>query len=178
VRGANGLNLFGGRNTIAAEQISIACDRVIRADAEAGLQALAQRAPDAAFERLTEALVLLSGLAFENSGLSLAHSITRGLPLVAGTETTLHGFHVGYGLLVQWILEGRDEAFLREQLAFYRRIGLATRLQELGVADADDTTLQTIATGTMKSPHLHHFDRPLQAADFLGAMQRLEALAA
>lgn len=177
-RAANGLNLFGGRNTLAAEQISIACDHTLRADAEAGLQALEKRQPDEAFERLTEALVLLSGLAFENSGLSLAHSITRGLPLIAGTDSTLHGFHVAYGLLVQWVLEGRDEDFLAAQMAFYRRIGLAVNLQGLGAAAADDATLQTIADGTLRSPHLHHFSRPLQAADFVAAMRQVEALAA
>lgn len=177
-RAAAGLNLFGGRNTLAAAQLSIACDQTIRADAEAGLRALERRQPDEAFERLTEALVLLSGLAFENSGLSLAHSITRGLPLIPGTASTLHGFHVGYGLLVQWVLEGRDEAFLQSQCRFYRRIGLALGLRELGAADADARTLQTIADGTMKSPHLHHFTRPLSAADFFTAMQRVEALAA
>lgn len=178
VRGAGGLNLFGGAGTIAAAQLSIACDRVIREDAVAGLRALDDQTPTPAFERLTEALVLLSGLAFENSGLSLAHSITRGLPLAAGSETTLHGYHVGYGLLVQFILEERPPAFLAEQLAFHRAVGLATNLAGLGVRDVDDATIRRIADGTMSSPHIGHFQRPLAADDFATAMHRLETLAA
>ena len=178
VRGSKGLNLFGGRGTIASEQLSIACNRVIREDSVAGLRALSDATPTAAFERLTEALVLLSGLAFENSGLSLAHSITRGLPLVKGTETTLHGFHVGYGLLVQFILEERTPEFMEEQLVFYRAVGLAVNLQELGVTDLSTDTFQRIANGTMTSPHLKHFQRPLEASDFVHAMRRLESLAA
>lgn len=178
VRRSGGLNLFGGAGTIASQQLSVACDRVIRADAVAGLRALDDAIPTPAFERLTEALVLLSGLAFENSGLSLAHSLTRGLPLAAGTETTLHGYHVGYGLLVQFILEERDATFLAEQIAFYRVVGLATNLAGLGVREVSDATIRRIADGTMSSPHLKHFQRPLAAADFATAMHRLEALAA
>lgn len=177
VRSSGGLNLFGGAGTIAAQQLSIACERVIREDAVEGLQALDGCAPTPAFERLTEALVLLSGLAFENSGLSLAHSITRGLPLAAGTETTLHGFHVGYGLLVQFILEDRSPEFLAAQLAFHRSVGLAVNLAGLGVRDPDAATIRAIADGTMTSPHLKNFQRPLSAGDFEIAMHRLETLA-
>jgi glycerol dehydrogenase len=177
-RGANGLNLFGGRNTIAAEQLCQACDRVIREDAVAGLAALDAGASNEAFERLTEALVLLSGLAFENSGLSLAHSLTRGLPMAGGTASTPHGFHVGYGLLVQFILEERSPSFMREQLAFYRSVGLPVNLRGLGVATPDIEVIRRIADGTMQAPHLRHFQRPLQSDDFVDAMQRLETFTA
>ncbi|WP_144108258.1 glycerol dehydrogenase [Paraburkholderia sp. BCC1886] len=173
---AGGRNLFGGLNTIAAEQISVACDRVIRADSVAALGALDTGRPSAAFERLTEALVLLSGIAFENSGLSLAHSITRGLPLIAPITQTLHGFHVGYGLLVQFLLENRSDAFMAEQFAFYRAVGLAVNLRGLNAPDASAETIRVIADGTMASPHLKHFERPLTAADFVAAMTRLEHL--
>jgi len=178
VRASGGLNLFGGAGTIAAQQLSVACERVIREDAVEGLKALDSGTPTPAFERLTEALVLLSGLAFENSGLSLAHSITRGLPLAAGTETTLHGFHVGYGLLVQFILEERSDEFMVTQLTFHRAVGLAVNLAGLGVRDPDVATIRAIAEGTMSSPHLKHFQRSLAAGDFEAAMHRLESLAA
>lgn len=175
-RKAQGINLFGGCNTIAAEQISLACDRVIREDSVAGLQALAQGRPNAAFERLTEALVLLSGLAFENSGLSIAHSITRGLPLVEGVGVSLHGQHVGYGLLVQFILEARTPEFMAQQLAFYRAVGLAVNLTQLGAVTADKATIRLVAQGTMTSPHIKHFERPLTQTDLEAAMHQLETM--
>ncbi|MDQ2150655.1 glycerol dehydrogenase [Alcaligenaceae bacterium C4P045] len=173
---AGGRNLFGGVSTIAAEQLSVACDRVIRTDAEAALSALGTAEPNAAFERLTEALVLLSGLAFENSGLSIAHSMTRGLPRVPALGAALHGLQVAYGLYVQWQLEGRPEAFMAEQARFYRAIGLPRTLAELGASQVDDAMIASIAEGTMQSPHLKHFQRPLAQADFVAAMQRVEAL--
>lgn len=177
-RQAGGRNLFGGINTLAAAQLSIACDRAIRDNAVAGLRAAAAGQPDEAFERLVEALVLLSGLAFENSGLSIAHSMTRGLTCVPEIAATLHGQQVGYGLLVQLVLEKRPAAFMREQLDFHRSIGLATCLRDLGVAHPDGAVIGAIAEGAMTAPHLKHFSRPLHGADFVAAMRELETLVA
>lgn len=176
VRAANGLNLFGGVSTIAATELARACDRVIRDDAEEGLQALESGQPTPAFERLVEALVLLSGLVFENSGLSIAHSMTRGLPLAPGVHSTLHGQHVAYGLLVQMLLEGRSGDFMQNQLKFHRRIGLATCLSDLGVTQIDEATIRRIAQGTMQSPHICHFEKGLDEQSIVGAMYQLEEL--
>ncbi|WP_353233733.1 glycerol dehydrogenase [Diaphorobacter ruginosibacter] len=174
-RAAKGLNLFGGRGTVAAQQLSLACERVIREHAAAGLRALDAGVPDAAFENLTEGLVLLAGLAFENSGLSIAHSMTRGLTLVPRIASQLHGQQVGYGLLVQFALERRDADFMAEQLRFHRSVGLATSLRELGGAEPDGAVIRRIAQGAMTAPHLQHFDRPLGVADFEEAMAAVEA---
>lgn len=176
-RAVGGLNPFGGRNTLAAAQLCMACDQAIREHAVAGLAARDAGVPDDSFECLTEALVLLSGLAFENSGLSIAHSLTRGLPLVPGTDRTLHGYHVAYGLLVQWVLEQRPADFMQTQLAFYQRVGLATSLGQLGALDTSADSLQTIADGTLSSPHMNHFQRPLKASDLVQAMARVDSLA-
>lgn len=176
VRTVNGLNLFGGIGTIASVEISKACDRVIREDAEEGLKAIDARLPTPAFERLVEALVLLSGLAFENSGLSIAHSITRGLPLVKGVDSTLHGQHVAYGLLVQMLMENRSELFLLEQLDFYRRLGLATCLADLGALQTDETAIDCIARGTMTSPHIKNFHTSIDHNTIALAMHQLEKM--
>lgn len=175
-RAANGLNLFGGRSTMAAEQLSFTCDRMIRENAVAGLQALENGVPDAAFESLTEGLVLLAGLAFENSGLSVAHSMTRGLTRVPQIAAQLHGQQVAYGLLVQFALEQRNEEFMAQQLAFHRSVGLATSLRDLGVASVDLEVIRCIAEGAMTAPHLKHFARRLDVASFEVAMAAVESL--
>ena len=174
---AGGLNAFGGRGTLAAGYLRTACDETIRRHSADGLAALDQGAPNEAFECLTEALVLLSGLAFENSGLSIAHSITRGIPLAKGTEKTLHGYHVAYGLLVQWVLEQRAEEFLMDQLRFYRQVGLATSLRELGAEESGPDVLRAVAEGTMSSPHIANFSRRLTTEDVVAAISRVELLA-
>ncbi|UZG44400.1 glycerol dehydrogenase [Caldimonas thermodepolymerans] len=175
-RQARGRNLFGGLGTLAAEQLAIACDRAIRDNAVEGLLAAASGQPTEAFENLVEALVLLSGLAFENNGLSIAHSMSRGLTRIEAIASQLHGQQVAYGLMVQWALEKRDVAFMAEQLAFYRSVGLATSLTQLGVSEVNAALLDEIATGTMTAPHLKHFERPLEAQDFVAAMAEVERL--
>ena len=55
---------------------------------------------------------------------------------------------------------------------------LAVNLAGLGARDPGASTIRAIAEGTLRSPHLKHFQRPLSAADFETAMHRLEALAA
>ena len=70
--------------------------------------------PNAAFERVVEAALLMSGLGFESGGLSIAHAMTRGLSRVAGPREAVHGWQVAYGLLLQLVLEKRDAAFMSD----------------------------------------------------------------
>jgi glycerol dehydrogenase len=167
-------NSFGGSVTITAAALLHKCDVVIRADAVAAVQALDTGKPDEAFERLTEALVLLSGLAFENSGLSIAHSLTRGLPQSAAAALAPHGQQVAYGLMVQWQLERRASDFMQAQRHFYKTVGLAATLSELGETQVTDALLGLIAEATFTSPHIANFERALGCADLVQAMQALE----
>src|SRR5690606_80416 len=114
--------------------------------------------------------------AFENSGLSVAHSMTRGLPLLPGVHATLHGQHVAYGLLVQMLLEGRSDEFMHDQLAFYRSIGLATCLADVGAEQQDQAAIRMVAQGTMKSPHIGHFQTTLDEERIVQAMVQLEEM--
>ena len=74
-----GLNFFGGTPTELTRAIVGRAREILLADGEA---AMAAREPDAAFERVVEASILLSGLAFESGGLSIAHSMVRGFSVM------------------------------------------------------------------------------------------------
>ena len=69
------------------------------AGARQALRAADAGTPTAAFERLLEATILLSGLAFENGGLSVAHSLTRGTSALHAIHEhgALHGEEVAFG---------------------------------------------------------------------------------
>lgn len=172
---AGGPNIYGGRSTLAARALSDLCYTVLRAQSEGALAALAQQQPDDAFEHCVEATVLLSGMCFENGGLSIAHAMTRGLTAVRGARESLHGLQVAYGLLVQLVLERRDEAFVNELLTFYRRIGLPTSLESLGVSQPTEDEIQRIAGLTMSAPHVRNFPRDLDAAQIATAVRNVEA---
>jgi len=104
---AQGPNIFGGLGTRAALALADLCFETLLAHADGALAALERQSPDDSLEAIVEASVLLSGLCFENGGLSIAHSMTRGLSALPGTADELHGLQVAYGTMVQWHLENR-----------------------------------------------------------------------
>ncbi|MEP9379303.1 glycerol dehydrogenase [Aquabacter sp. CN5-332] len=171
----SGTNMFGGRPPRAALALARACYDTIREFSVAALQAVKRGESDEALERVVEASVLMSGLAFESGGLSISHAMTRGLSAVKGPASALHGLQVAYGLLVQLQLENRPADFMAEMRAFYRATGLPVRLADLGFSGGDED-LALIADLTAQAPHMKHFERPLSAADLRAAIEVVEAM--
>lgn len=119
----------------------------------AGALASAERGEvSPSLERVVEAVVLMSGLGFENGGLSLAHSMTRGLMALPGAQDHLHGFQVAYGLLVQLTHEG-DEAALATMQAYFAAVGLPRSLADLD-ADASPPAIEDLAAAALAAPHM------------------------
>jgi glycerol dehydrogenase len=172
---AGGVNMFGARPSLAGVALARECYRIIRADSEVALAVAGSGQPNASFERVVEAALLMSGLGFESGGLSIAHAMTRGLSRVAGTREAVHGWQVAYGLLVQLVLERRDEAFLTDFLAFYDMVGLPKSLAVLGAPNPSDETLRQIAEPTLAAAHARNFERQLSADEMIAAMKALEA---
>lgn len=175
VVGVDGPNMFGGRATLASLSLARHCHEVLRADAVDALAAVRAGCPDAAFERVIEACFLLAGLGFEGSGLSIAHAMTRGLSAIPSTASALHGYQVAYALLVQFMLERRSSAFMAEQFAFHRTVGLPISLRDFGLTSACSADLELVAQLSHRAPHTRNFERVLLPADFVQAMQDLEA---
>lgn len=172
---AGGINVFGGKSSWAAVTLGRACQGILLDHAEAALAAIDRGVPDDAFERIVEATVLMSGLAFESGGLSIAHSMTRGLTAVKTYAGTLHGFQVAYANIVQIRLEGRPDSEIQALADFYGKVGLPRSLAELA-APADDATITKIAELTMTAPHIRHFPRQIAASDVRDAMVWVEAV--
>ena len=173
---AGGRNIYGARGTMAANALADLCYDALREHAQGALRAVEKQRPDASLEALVEAAVLLSGLCFENGGLSVAHAMTRGLTAITETANELHGLQVAYGLLVQLQLENRPAAFVAELRQFYAELGLPTCLRELGLKrTASDQDIETIAAATMTASYIGHFERKLTAMDVTEAVQLVEA---
>lgn len=132
--------------------IADGCYRTIREHGVAALAAAGTGVPDAAFEAVVEAAILMAGLGFENGGLGLAHGLTRGLVRTPSVANAPHGFHVAYGLLVQLAVEGRDEAFIADIESFYREIGLPRSLADLGMPAPQPADIAAIAAFTTAAP--------------------------
>jgi glycerol dehydrogenase len=174
---AQGTNLFGARSSSAGYALARACYETIREHAETALNEPQTQGVTRSYDRLIEAVILMSGLGFESGGLSVAHAMTRGLSRIESKRPAPHGHQVAYGLLVQLHLERQPDAFIDDIATFLARIGLPTRLlgaNGLGAHSADSETLARIAEYTMSAPHIANFERPLAAGDLVCAMQAVE----
>ena len=131
-----------------------------------------------AFEATVEAVILMSGLGFENGGLSLAHSLTRGFTRDVAVAHKPHGEQVAFGLLVQLQATPGEAAMLRRLILFCAGIGLPTRLSGIGLSADDIPALDRIAAATMTAPHITHLPGPrLTAAAIRKALLAVDALA-
>lgn len=95
-------------------------------------------------DRVIEAVVLMSGLGSENCGCGIAHAVGEGVALVPTDKASLHGEQVAFGLICQFIAEGREAAFIYGLLEYYADIGLPKTLKELGI-DVNEKNLEIIA---------------------------------
>ena len=172
---AGGMNVFGARSPLSALALANACYDVVRRYTVPAYAAHGKGEPDDAFEKLVEACILMSGLAFESGGLSVSHGMTRGLSAVEGVSGALHGHQVAYGLLVQFELENRDDAFMEDMRAFYRQARLPLKLTDLGFNGASNSATQTIAELSAAAVHMKKFENPITVEDIASAIDRIEA---
>jgi glycerol dehydrogenase len=173
-----GLTKHGTRPTHAARAVASAGYALLRAHAVAGVAAAQRHEVTEDLEATVEAAVLLSAMGFENGGLSIAHSTTRGLMNLRGASERLHGEHVAYGSLVQIAAEGRPRALLADVARFLVEVGLPTSLADLGVADASRAELEGVASAIMASPHVDNVPEPLSHAGLVLALSLIEEQAA
>ena len=152
------------------------CFTLLKKHGASALKAIAAGSITDDVEALIEATTLLSTLSFENGGLSISHAIARGIPMVPRAAGSLHGEHVAYGLLVQFILERRPSDELRELLHLYSELGLPRRLSDLNLPDITSAEKSQLIEGALGSPSVKRFKRSLSQADLLEAIHQVEIL--
>jgi len=168
-----GVNAFGTRPLLIGVGIANACYDAIRRYAVAGLAAAERAEVTDDLDHLIEAVILMSGLGFENGGLSLAHSLTRGLMPARGASSAPHGFHVAWGLLVQLAVEGREDE-RKEVASFLDSVGLPTTLVALGMDDPTDGEVAEIVRLTLRAPHLANLPEPVATGVLRTAIRTVE----
>ena len=133
----------------AGMAIARACHDVLMRDALAAKIAAEKGALTPAVENIIEANTLLSGLGFENCGVSAAHGIHDGLTVLDETHAFFHGEKVAFGVLCLLMLEGRPLAEIREMTVFCRSLGLPTRLADLNLASVTRADLERVAEAAL-----------------------------
>lgn len=169
-------NFFGTPPLRIAQVVADACYLTLREHGVAALAAAERHEPDAAFEAVVEANVLMAGLAWESGGLSYAHAVVRGLVKARGAAAAPHGDHVAYGTLVQLAIEGRDDPFIDDVMRFSHSVGLPVALAELGMAAPQAEEIAEIARLTALGPKGGRITVAVAPEAIAAAIGRVEAL--
>lgn len=129
---SGGETVAGGQPTRAGIALAEQCYEVLRSSAPTAVTAVNDGTVTDAVEETTEAIVLLSGLGFENGGLAAAHAVHDGITSTVETDAT-HGEKVCFGLLTQLVLEGQETPAVRDVARFASDVGLPVTLDGIGV---------------------------------------------
>jgi glycerol dehydrogenase len=142
---AGALNFAEGRPTLLALGAAESAYQTLREHAGAALALRGRRKGGEALERVIEAMMLLSGVAHEQGGPSIAHALAGGLATLPDCRSVLHGELVAFALLAQLAFEGRPAELAADLIGFYRSIGLPARLAEIGIVGEARPVVETAA---------------------------------
>lgn len=164
--------------SIAGAQIARACHETLMRDGVAAYEAAKAGCLTPAVENIIEANTLLSGLGFENCGVSAAHGIHDALTALEPTHDFMHGEKVAFGIICLLVLESRPLTEIEDAITFCATIGLPVRLADLGLEDVSDADLLRVGEAAM-SPEsvIHSVPVPLTATKVAHAIRAADALA-
>lgn len=174
---ANSRAAGGSGVSQAGEAIARRCYEVLLADAAAAKAACAADRAGEALDRVVEAVLLLSGLGFENGGLAAAHAVNNGLTLLPETRSYLHGEIVAFCTLVQLVLEQAPAGEVEAVLEFSTGLGLPVTLAQIGLGEAEDSQLWPAAQAAcLPDNPMGNMPFPVTPGDVLAALREADRL--
>lgn len=151
---AGNLNFFDASQTRLSLLLAEECGETLYREARSALAAVREGRDDPSIERVVEATVLYSGLAFEGGGLSIAHGLLRGLTERPETQSVLHGELVAYGTLVQLVLAAAPDAEIEKLRRFLVDLDLPVTLAQIGLGGLDRPAIDRIAEATFDAAYV------------------------
>lgn len=175
---SGGTTVFGGRPTYTGRALAETCHRLLREHAEGAVSAVKADVVTESVEAVTEAIILLSGLGFENGGLAAAHAVHDGLTSLPAASRATHGEKVMIGLLTQLVLEGKSDDTILDLMSFANTVGLPVSLTGIGVTSPTREDLLQVgriacdSSGSMENEPIEI--SPERVADALLAVDSFE----
>ncbi len=164
--------------SVAGKQIARACHETLMRDGLAAYDAARAGCLTQAVENIIEANTLLSGLGFENCGVSAAHGVHDALTVLEPTHHFMHGEKVAFGIVCLLVLENRGPEEVEEAVHFCAAIGLPVTLADLGLTKVSDADLMQVGEAAMNPASvIHSVPVPLTAAKVAQAIRAADAIA-
>ncbi|MDI6756650.1 MAG: iron-containing alcohol dehydrogenase [Endomicrobiia bacterium] len=119
---------------------------------------------------------MVSGLGGKKCRAVAAHALANGLTHAVSARGALHGEHVGWGILVQLILEGKKKE-ARELKSFFDGIGAPTTLAALGLRDLDSEGLKkALAAAASPEESMRFLGRKIGVRELSRAVRTVERM--
>ena len=164
--------------SVAGKQIARACHETLMRDGLAAYDAARAGCLTQAVENIIEANTLLSGLGFENCGVSAAHGVHDALTVLEPTHHFMHGEKVAFGIVCLLVLENRGPEEVEEAVHFCAAIGLPVTLADLGLTKVSDADLMQVGAAAMNPASvILSVPVPLTAAKVAQAIRAADAIA-
>jgi glycerol dehydrogenase len=163
--------------TQAALALAARCYEVLKSDSAAAVAACEANTVNEALERIVEANLLLSGLAFEGCGLAAAHAVHNGLTLLEETRPYLHGEIVAFCTIVHLVLEGADADEVQEAVDYSRSLKLPVTLAGIGLDRAGEERLMLAAEAACSADNpIGNMPHPVTPQDVYKALLAADAI--
>ncbi|HEV7283572.1 MAG TPA: glycerol dehydrogenase [Kaistia sp.] len=162
--------------TQAARAIARHCHWVVMEQALKAKTAAEAGVVTTAVEDIIEANTLLSGLGFENCGVSAAHGIHDAMTVVHDVHGMLHGEKVAFGVICLLVLENRPKAEIDEAIAFCQSLGLPTTLAGLQITEDVSAKVDQIAEAAVKGKITHATRATVGVREIRAAILTADAL--
>ncbi|OON98296.1 MAG: glycerol dehydrogenase [Epulopiscium sp. Nele67-Bin005] len=169
--------------TEAALAIAKLCYEIILRDGACAKISNENKQVSLELSNVVEANTLLSGLGFENGGLSIAHAVCNGFSLISDTHKFLHGEIVAFCTLVQLVFEdiyntkypdkivADSTNYLKELLPFYYEVGLPITLEDIGLCDDVDLLMRVAKKACEKDSCIHSSHIPVSWEAIFNAIE-------
>lgn len=153
-------NLSGGQCTQAGFAIAKLCRDVLLEHGAKAKEDVEKKQWSEEVEYVTEANIYLSGVGFENNGVSVSHATYNGLTGVLTPFPVLHGEGVAFGLLVQLILEYTEAGKWDDEewnlvIEFFKSVGLPTKFNQIQISNPTDELIYRIAVSICNGANAH-----------------------
>jgi len=145
VEGKNDISL---RTGIQTAKLAL---EILNSNAVQATKDVADKKPTQAFSEVIDSIIMLAGLVGSINGgyyrAAVAHSLYNSSTVVPEIHSSLHGEIVAFGLIVQFILEGKPQQEVDELIAFLNSLDLPVTLGQLGIKNDLVQKISEIANG-------------------------------
>lgn len=161
------------RRTRTGMMLAKLCGEILMESGVEALESAKSHRLSKAYEDTAEALALLSGLGVENTGCSVAHGLEKYIHEIAQTPV-LHGQGVGYGTLVQLLLERRPWEEFQRIYNWCKAVQLPVCMADFNVTENVNETIAKLADRAIQDYMINREPFEVTEEKLVAAIKELE----